>query len=98
MVVVDASMIGHDRLWATDLIVALRPTAVWSVVDATAKTEDIAAWIDSLGGVDALALEHIDDTVSPAAVLGVGVPVARIDGQPTSAARWVATVVDRITV
>ena len=96
VVVVDASMIGHDRLWATDLIAALRPTAVWTVVDATAKTEDITAWVDSLGGVDALALEHIDATVSPAAVFGVGVPVARIDGHPTSAARWVATVVDRV--
>ena len=97
VVVVEASMIGNDRLWATDLIAALRPTAVWSVVDATAKTEDITAWTESLGGVDALALEHIDATISPAAVLGVGLPVARIDGQPTSSARWVAIVVDRLT-
>jgi hypothetical protein len=97
VVVVDASMTSTDRSWATHMINTLRPTAVWGVVDATAKTEDIRAWTDSLGGVDALALEHIDATVSPAAVFGAGHPVARIDGQPTSAARWVATVVDRIT-
>lgn len=96
VVVVDASVTGADRSWATHLIAALRPTAVWGVVDATAKTEDIAAWAEDLGGVDALALEHLDATVSPAAVLGLGAPVARIDGQPATAARWVATVVDRI--
>jgi hypothetical protein len=96
VVVVDASVTGTDRSWATHLISALRPTAVWGVVDATAKTEDIAAWTEDLGGVDALALEHLDATVSPAAVLSLGAPVARIDGQPATAARWVATVVDRI--
>ena len=96
VVVVDASMTGADRSWATHLIAALRPTAVWGVVEATAKTEDIASWITDLGGVNALALEHLDATVSPAAVLGLGAPVARIDGQPATAARWVATVVDRI--
>ncbi len=93
---VDAAVTGTDRSWATHLIAALRPTAVWGVVDATAKTEDIAAWAEDLGGVDALALEHLDATVSPAAVLGLGTPVARIDGQPATAARWVATVVARI--
>jgi hypothetical protein len=96
VVVVDASVTGADRSWATHMIAALRPTAVWGVVEATAKTEDIAAWVTDLGGVDALALEHLDATVSPAAVLGLGAPVARIDGQPATAARWVATVVDRI--
>ena len=97
VVVVDAPMSGADRSWAHQLIAALQPTAVWGVVDATAKTEDITAWAESLGGVDALALEHIEATVSPAAVLGAGLPVARIGGQPTTAARWVATVMDRIT-
>ena len=33
-------------------------------------------------GVDALALENLDATVSPAAALGTGIPVARLDGQP----------------
>ena len=97
VVVVDAPVAGADRSWATHLIAALRPTAVWGVVEATAKTEDIASWTEDLGGVDALALEHLDATVSPAAVLRLRPPVARIDGQPATAARWVATVMDRIT-
>ncbi len=96
VVVVDAPVAAPERSWASHLIAALRPTAVWGVVDATAKTEDTAAWVQALGGMDALALENLDATVSPAAALGLGIPVARIDGQPATAARWVATIVDRV--
>jgi hypothetical protein len=97
VVVVDAAVTGSPRSWATHLIASLRPTAVWGVVDSTAKTEDISAWAEALGGIDALALENLDATVSPASALAVGIPVARIDGQPATAARWVAAIVDRIT-
>ena len=97
VVVVDAAVTGSPRSWATHLIASLRPTAVWGVVESTAKTEDIHAWAEALGGIDALALENLEATVSPASALAVGIPVARIDGQPATAARWVAAIVDRIT-
>ncbi|HXQ76175.1 MAG TPA: hypothetical protein VN791_06730, partial [Acidimicrobiales bacterium] len=77
VVVIDAPVTGPERSWATHLIAALRPTAVWGVVDATAKAEDVAAWAEALGGIDALALENLEATVSPASALGVGIPVAR---------------------
>ena len=96
MVVVDAPLNGGQLAWATHVIAALRPTAIWGVVDSTVKPEDVAAWADALGGVDALALENIDATVSPAAALRTGIPVVRIDGRPASAARWTATIVDRM--
>jgi len=96
VVVVDAPLNGGQLAWATHVIAALRPTAVWGVVDSTVKAEDVAAWADALGGVDALALENIDATVSPAAALRTGIPVVRIDGRPASAARWTATIVDRM--
>jgi hypothetical protein len=97
VVVVDQAVTGAERTWAGHVIAALRPTAVWAVVDATSKTEDITAWSGDLGGVDALALENLDATVSPASALGRGLPVARLDGQPATAPRWVATIVDRIS-
>jgi hypothetical protein len=97
VVVVDAAVTGSPRSWATHLIASLRPTAVWGVVESTAKTEDIHAWAEALGGIDALALENLEATVSPASALAVGIPVARIDGQPATAARWVAAIVDRVT-
>ncbi len=96
VVVVDAPVAGGDRSWATHLIASLRPTAVWGVVDSTSKIEDVATWARCLGGLDAVALENTDATVSPAAALGLGIPVARLNGQPATAARWVATLVDRI--
>jgi hypothetical protein len=97
VVVVDAAVTGSPRSWATHLIASLRPTAVWGVVESTAKTEDIHAWAEALGGIDALALENLEATVSPASALAVGIPVARLDGQTATAARWVAAIVDRIT-
>jgi hypothetical protein len=96
VVVVDAPVAAGERAWATHLIAALRPTAVWGVVDATSKTHDIEAWAANLGGIDALALENTGATVSPAASLALGIPVARLNGQPATAARWVATVVDQV--
>jgi len=96
VVVVDAPLAGGHLSWAAHVISSLRPTAVWGLVDSTCKAEDITAWADGLGGIDALALENVDATVSPAAALGTGIPVARLDGRPASAARWTATIVDRI--
>ena len=96
IVVVDVPLAGTQGSWAAHLISALRPTAVWATVDATCKAEDIRAWAAGLGGVDVVALENLDATVSPAAVLGTGIPVVRLDGRPASAARWTATIVDRV--
>jgi hypothetical protein len=96
VVVVDACVTGPHRSWASHVIGALRPTAVWGVVDATSKTEDIGAWAEALGGIDALALENVDATVSPASALKVGLPVARLDGQPATATRWAAALIDRM--
>ena len=95
--VVDSAVTSPERSWATRIIAAMRPTSVWGVVDATAKAEDISSWATALGGVDALALENIEATVSPAAALRAGIAVARLNGQPANAARWTATVVDRVT-
>jgi hypothetical protein len=96
VVVVDACVTGPHRSWASHVIGALRPTAVWGVVDATSKTEDIGAWAEALGGIDALALENVDATVSPASALSVGLPVARLDGQPATATRWAAALIDQM--
>jgi hypothetical protein len=97
VVAVDSGVTSTERSWARSLIGSLRPSAVWGVVDATAKSEDICSWATALGGIDALALENIDATVSPAASLASGIPVARLDGHPANAARWTATIVDRVT-
>ena len=66
------------------------------MVDATRKTEDVAAWMHRLGGLDALAINDVDATVSPAAVLQLDVPVGRIDGRTASPALWAALLTERL--
>jgi hypothetical protein len=69
---------------------------VWGVVGADRKCEDIEAWSDSLGGLDALAVEHLERTVSPASVLRLGIPVARVDGQQATPALWAVLLAERL--
>ena len=92
LVSVDAPLTGGHRTWARHVLTALRPTAIWGVVDAYHKVEDVLAWADNIGGVEALAVEHLDDTVSPGAVLAAGLPVVRLDGHRATPARWAVTI------
>lgn len=76
--------------WAAGVLAALEPTVVWGSVPAARKPEDVAAWLDALGGVDALDVTGLADTTSPAAVLATGAVVGRLDGVPASTDRWLA--------
>ena len=96
VVVVDAELSGAQQAWAYHVLAALEPESTWGVVDATRKTEDVAAWVHGLGGLDALAVNDLDATVSPAAVLQLDVPVGRIDGRTASPALWAALLTERL--
>jgi hypothetical protein len=87
---------GRDLHWAAAMLDALEPTAVWGVVDADRKTEDVHAWAESLGGLDAVAVERLDATVSPASILRLGIPVARLEGQKATPALWAVLLAERI--
>jgi hypothetical protein len=97
VVVVEVPLTSEARPWARHVIASLRPTAVWGVVASTCKSEDIASWASDLGGLDALALENLGTTVSPGTALGVGVPVARLDGRVATAQGWCDAVVGALT-
>ena len=96
VVVIDTELCAEKPAWAYHVLAALEPEATWGVVDATRKTEDVAAWMDGLGGVDALAVNELDATVSPAAVLQLDVPVGRIDGRTASPSLWAALLTERL--
>ena len=95
VVAVDAPM-GQSSDWARRTIDALEPTAVWGAVDATRKPEDLFEWSEQLGGFDAFGVRHVDDTISPAAVLQCGIPVGRIDGRPATALQWASLLAPRL--
>lgn len=96
LVAVDAPVTGRSRSWANNVLMAMRPTAVWGLVDGQCKTEDIKAWSDDLGGMDAVAVSGVQHTVSPAAVLNAGIPVAFVDGARSSAERWASVIAERL--
>jgi hypothetical protein len=96
LVVVDDPVGIRTTSWARHVLDALEPSAVWAVVDAQRKPEDVVAWAERIGGVDAIALDGTDQTASPAAIVGTGVPVGLIDGHAASPARWAAVLDERL--
>jgi hypothetical protein len=94
-----ACTIGSGRAqlrWAYRVLERLEPTITWAVVDASMKPEDVEHRIDLLGGVDVIALAGIADTTSPAAILALGVPVARLGSRPATPAVWADLLTDRL--
>lgn len=96
LVAVDNTETTDDAAWTRGVLDAIEPTLAWGVVDATRKPEDVAAWADKLGALDAIALENIRATVSPAAILHVGIPVASIDGRRATPERWAQVLATRL--
>lgn len=89
---------GRHTGWGRDLLDALDPDLVFGVVDADRKCDDVATWAHELGGLDALALERLDATVSPASLLSLGIPVARLDGRPATPDSWAEVLTRRLGV
>jgi hypothetical protein len=81
-------------LFARRVLEALEPTGVWAAVDAGRKAEDVRAWADALGGVDALVVTGLAETTTPATVLQPGLPIARVDGRPSNPALLTAMLLD----
>jgi hypothetical protein len=93
--VIDAPL-GRPTAWVAEVLGALEPTVVWGVVEASRKVEDILSWSNDLGGLDALCLTCLDETVSPASPLRTGLPIALLEGQPATADRWADLLLSRL--
>jgi hypothetical protein len=81
--------------WVTAMVTAWKPAAVWAVADATRKPADVAGWLDALPQVDALVLQDSDLSADPAAVLGLDIPVAVLDGVRATPHRWASLLCER---
>ncbi|MEN1977032.1 hypothetical protein [Cellulomonas olei] len=84
---------------AAELLAALAPDQAWGVVDARSKRRDCTRWIAAVGArrpLDALAVGGLFDTSEPGTVLGLGVPVAWIDGVPASRVAWAAALAEHL--
>jgi hypothetical protein len=97
VVVIDAPLGADNGPWAHAIAEALGANAVWAVVDATRKTADVRRHLRGLGIVDAIAVHGSAVTADPASVLGLGVPVALLDGRRATPQAWAALLCDRLT-
>jgi hypothetical protein len=70
------------------------PDYVLAAVDAACKRADVEHWIADLPRVDALALWDLSGTRTPAELLGL-LPIAFVDGQPSSPLGWTIALAGR---
>jgi hypothetical protein len=96
IVAVDAPM-RADAYWTAQMLAIWSPVAVWAVVEATRKPEDLEPWIGRLPQVDAIVVQDTDLSADPAAVLRrVDAPVALIDGVRATPHRWASLLCERL--
>jgi hypothetical protein len=96
IVAVDAPL-RTDAYWMSQMLTIWSPAAVWAVVEATRKPEDLEQWLGGLPRVDALVVQDTDLSTDPAAVLGrLTTPVALLDGVPATPHRWASLLCERL--
>ncbi|WP_346621811.1 hypothetical protein [Blastococcus montanus] len=96
IVAVDAPL-RSDAYWMAQMLAIWAPVAVWAVVEATRKPEDLEVWLDGLARVDALIVQDTDLSADPAAVLQrLTVPVALLDGVRATPHRWASLLCERL--
>jgi hypothetical protein len=100
IVAVDAPL-RTDAYWTAQMLAIWSPAAVWAVVEATRKPEDLGPWIEGLPRVDALVVQDTDLSADPAAVLHrvalpLGLPVAVVDGVRATPHRWASLLCERL--
>ncbi len=87
---------GQPFGWASQLLAALAPTAVWAVVDAGRKVEDLRAELAPLGLIDALVVVGAARTATPATVWDLEIPIAIVDGRPATPGTWAGLLFDTL--
>jgi hypothetical protein len=96
IVAVDTPM-RTDTYWLKQMLAIWSPVAVWAVVEATRKPEDVEPWLDSMARLDALIVQDTDLSADPAAVLHrVAAPVAMLDGVRATPHRWASLLCERL--
>ncbi|MDQ1661762.1 MAG: hypothetical protein QOJ68_1742 [Blastococcus sp.] len=86
-----------DASWMEQMLGIWSPVAVWAVVEATRKPEDLDPWLARLATVDALIVTDTDLSGEPAAALRrAETPVAVVDGARATAHRWASLLCERL--
>jgi len=79
-----------DPAGTARVLSSVQADVVIAVVDALRPMAEAAEWLAHFDRVDALALDGALDVATPAAVMGLDIPVVRIDGIPIDRFGWTA--------
>jgi len=98
---VDGAPSIADPFWTMDVVEALAPRQVRVVLDASWPLDQVRPWIDGLAalvgeGQLVIELVGLDAAEQPAAAMAFGLPIATVDGEPATAARWADLLVARM--
>jgi hypothetical protein len=96
IVAVEAAL--DESAWAASIVEAIRPAAVWVVIDASRKTSDVAHHLQGLRRVDAIALRSTLSSGDPASALSLRLPVALLDGRAPTPYAWAAMLCERLSL
>lgn len=83
---------GHR--WAAETLGAIAPAQIRLAVAGWRPIERVAQTLAGIGGVDVVDLVALDGASAPEAFLRLGVPIATVDGHPSTPALWAALLVD----
>jgi hypothetical protein len=75
------------------MLAALRPAAVWAVVDARWKSEDSQAQLGRLPRVDGLVVHSAELSASPASVWELDLPIGLLDDRRPSGFIWLGMLI-----
>lgn len=90
-----AVMPGPDgHRWAAETLGAIGPSQIRLAVAGWRPIERVAQTLAGIGGVDVVDLVALDGASAPEAFLRLGVPIATVDGHPSTPALWAALLVD----
>jgi hypothetical protein len=96
LVAIEAAL--DESTWAASIVEAIRPAAVWVVIDASRKTSDVAHHLQGLRRVDALALRSTLSSGDPASALSLRLPIALLDGRTPTPYAWAAMLCERLSL
>jgi hypothetical protein len=88
---------SYDTLWAEEILTAIEPEFTLLLVDARKKVEDIENTVETLSGVDAIALVNLQATTSPAVAMQLGIPIAYVDDRVATPSMWTAILTEGLT-
>ncbi len=83
-IVLDLGTEAVDRVWALRALTELAADQVRLVAEAWRLADDVGRTAAKIGGVDAIELVAVADTVEPLAMLDLGIPVSTVSGRPAT--------------